>query len=55
MAEAENHIRQTAHGGTQTKAKWRGISIVIMCGYDAQLYAIGRNVLHLQFKISEKD
>ncbi len=55
LAEAENHIRQTSHGGTQTITTWGVIPIVIVCGDDAQLYAIGRNVLRLQFKICEKD
>ena len=55
IAEMEDHIRQTAHGGKNKNEPWGGIPIVIFVGDDMQLPSIEAGVLDLQFSYEPED
>ncbi len=55
IAEMEDHIRTTAHGGKNKKLPWGGIPIVIFVGDDMQLPSIESGVLDLQFPYEPQD
>ena len=55
IAEMEDYIRQTAHGGKNKNFSWSGIPIVIFDGDDMQLPSIEPRVLDLQFPYDPED